>query len=358
MSKKLRDFLDLLRQEHVASDDVDIGTFVTWLRRRVGLLQNLDTPAVKAVIRNSSALSLDKDELLLQQGRRRAGSEPLRFFILLRGSASIYVNPFIAQGKRRQSTGSSIENVLIAATLGEKESLKPKSAASGTSRRTAPSRMSEAYEPVPEQPENDASDAESDIMIGNDTVDDVKIIPQTKGVHSSPSNSTPKLPPDVDKVAREGQTETQERSQEATPEVLSRLQTATPKSRQSKSSQKKNARSRLGKFVLNFEKGKYFDEETLLDEENVFNASVIADEATDFIVINEHTFNEFVKSHQEKETTTMINFVDMHPFFSGLPLHTRGMLQIGLKIERHLAGNFIVKQGDAINRLAFIVRLI
>ena len=104
---------------------------------------------------------------------------------------------------------------------------------------------------MPEQPENDASDAESDIMIGNDTVDDVKIIPQTKGIHSPPSNSTPKLPPDVDKVAREGQTETQERSQEATPEVLSRLQTATPKSRQSKSSQKKNARSRLGKFVLN-----------------------------------------------------------------------------------------------------------
>ncbi|KAH3706051.1 hypothetical protein DPMN_065430 [Dreissena polymorpha] len=355
MSKKLRDFLDLLRQEHVASDDVDIGTFVTWLRRRVGLLQNLDTSAVKAVIRNSSALSLDKDELMLQQGRRRAGSEPLRFFILLRGSASIYVNPFIAQGKRRQSTGSSIENVLIAATLGEKESLKPKSAASGTSRRTAPSRTSEAYEPVPEQPENDASDAESDIMIGNDTVDDVKIIPQTKGIHSPPSNSTPKLPRDVDKVAREGQTETQERSQEATPEVLSRLQTATQKSRQSKSSQKKKARSRLGKFVLNYEKGKYFDEETLLDEDNVFSASVIADEATDVMVINEHTFNEFVKSHQEKETTTMINFVDMHPFFSGLPLHTRGMLQIGLKIERHLAGNFIVKQGDAINRLAFIV---
>ncbi|KAH3706311.1 hypothetical protein DPMN_065696 [Dreissena polymorpha] len=52
----------------------------------------------------------------------------------------------------------------------------------------------------------------------------------------------------------------------------------------------------------------------------------------------------------------MINFVDVHPFFSGLPLQTRGMLQIGLKIERHLAGNFIVKQGDAINRLAFIVR--
>ena len=43
MSKKLDDFIEILSSDMTSRDDVEIGTFVTWLRRRINILRNMDT---------------------------------------------------------------------------------------------------------------------------------------------------------------------------------------------------------------------------------------------------------------------------------------------------------------------------
>lgn len=66
---------------------------------------------------------------------------------------SIYFNPFLSHGKFRRGSVSSLERVLIAASIGDGPVNKPKSAASGSSKRTATSKRSQPCEPVIEQPE-------------------------------------------------------------------------------------------------------------------------------------------------------------------------------------------------------------
>lgn len=43
MSRKLKEFIELLGQSVKSRDDTDIGFYVTWLRRRVALFKHLDT---------------------------------------------------------------------------------------------------------------------------------------------------------------------------------------------------------------------------------------------------------------------------------------------------------------------------
>ncbi|XP_053373463.1 uncharacterized protein LOC123531007 [Mercenaria mercenaria] len=75
----------------------------------------------------------------------------------------------------------------------------------------------------------------------------------------------------------------------------------------------------------------------------------------DIMVIDNDTFDNYIREHHEKEVINMSNFVDIHPFFSKLPPQSRGMLQISLKSQHFLAGSHIVKQGDAVNRLIFLI---
>lgn len=75
--------------------------------------------------------------------------------MVLRGSVSVYFNPFLSHGRFRRGSVSSLERVLMAASLGSGNSNKPLSAASGNSKRTGASRPSQAFVSVPEQPEND-----------------------------------------------------------------------------------------------------------------------------------------------------------------------------------------------------------
>ncbi|XP_052808942.1 uncharacterized protein LOC128237432 isoform X2 [Mya arenaria] len=335
MSKKLRDFIELLSKDVERRDDVDVGSYVTWLRRRIILLRNIDTLPVKQIIRHASHEQCSRDDLLVKQGKQRDSSEHLRFFVILRGSVSIYVNPLKMQGEPRRRSNSSFEHVLYAASLGDRYLGEPR-LASGASRRTSQSVVSQPYGALTEHSESDASDSDSNSINGKKTpLEKVDTVNTEKSEEDSATPGESRL--DLENVSRE--------------------QTATPKSKTSKASKgsRRTIRGKLGNFVVKYEKGKYFDEESLLDVDGVYNATVVVDEDSDLMLLNEDIFNEFVKEHHEKEATTMSNFVDLHPFFSSLPLHTRGVLQISLKNEHYEAGKYIVKQGDHIHKLAFLV---
>ena len=43
MSRKLKDYIELLQSVNDKRDDLEMGTFVTWLRRRNPILRNLET---------------------------------------------------------------------------------------------------------------------------------------------------------------------------------------------------------------------------------------------------------------------------------------------------------------------------
>ncbi|XP_060598127.1 uncharacterized protein LOC132751925 [Ruditapes philippinarum] len=307
-----------------------MGSYVTWLRRRITVLKNIDTPNVIEIIRHSKYMTFLKDDIICQQGQCRPENGSLKYYFLMRGSVSIYVNPFLPQGKKRRSSTSSLERVLSVVSSSTR-------LLSASSKRTTYSRVSQPYATLTEQPETDVSDTESESEESEtkEKTNKTDTIP-SDDVETLSASSTP-----IDAVAQ-SQNIPNERSQ-------------SPKSRASKRSRKSTPRAKLGNFIVKCDSGKYFDEESVMDENGHFNASIIADDTLDIMVIDEEIFDKYIREHHEQEVINMSNFVDLHPFFRQLPAQSRGMLQISMKSQYFPAGSHIVKQGDSVNRLIFLV---
>lgn len=86
--------------------------------------------------------------------------------MVLRGSASIYFNPFLSHGQFRRGSVSSLERVLIALAIGD----SPRSPRSVTSKRTATSRKSQICEAFPEEKEDEAEISDNDMTNGEPSV--------------------------------------------------------------------------------------------------------------------------------------------------------------------------------------------
>ncbi|XP_046573601.1 LOW QUALITY PROTEIN: uncharacterized protein LOC124281692 [Haliotis rubra] len=115
-------------------------------------------------------------------------------------------------------------------------------------------------------------------------------------------------------------------------------------------------RSSYGKFIIHFESGKSFGEVALMSEDNIRNASIITDTDCDFLVVDRELFNSSLKEYEERSYAECRHFVQKHPFFSKMSQRFKRLLTLSLRKEKYGFESTLVKQGEPIIGLHFILR--
>ncbi|XP_069118180.1 uncharacterized protein [Argopecten irradians] len=114
-------------------------------------------------------------------------------------------------------------------------------------------------------------------------------------------------------------------------------------------------RSKYGRFIMHYEGGKSFGEVALMSEDSVRNATIIADEETDLLVISRELFNRSIKAKQEEEYQEKKDFINKSPFFHNWSPKFKRLLEMSIRKEQYPFGSTIVRQGDAACGLVFLL---
>ncbi|XP_048755918.2 uncharacterized protein LOC125666724 isoform X5 [Ostrea edulis] len=115
-------------------------------------------------------------------------------------------------------------------------------------------------------------------------------------------------------------------------------------------------RSKFGKLIVNYGAGKSFGEVALVKRDSFRNASVIADEDVDLLVIGQDLFDRSLKCDHEKEFAEISNFIESHPFFCHMPNKLKKLLEMSLRRETFIFDSVMVKQGDPVTGMHFILK--
>ncbi|XP_064599688.1 uncharacterized protein LOC135466215 [Liolophura sinensis] len=113
-------------------------------------------------------------------------------------------------------------------------------------------------------------------------------------------------------------------------------------------------RSKFGKFIINFEPGKRFGEMALMAEDEVRNATVIADQMTDLLVIGKDLFNRTLRVNEEREYHIRKDFINNSPLFGRWPPQLKRLVEMSLRKETYRFNTVVTKQGDLVRGLFFI----
>ncbi|XP_071161966.1 uncharacterized protein [Mytilus edulis] len=118
---------------------------------------------------------------------------------------------------------------------------------------------------------------------------------------------------------------------------------------------KKLDRKKYGKFILHYEAGKSFGEVALMSEDAVRNATVIADEETDLLVVSRELFNRSMKAKQEEEYKEREDFIQKCPLFRSWTSRFKRLLELSIRKETFPFGTVIARQGEPVSGLFFIL---
>nr|XP_022306331.1 uncharacterized protein LOC111112810 isoform X5 [Crassostrea virginica] len=115
-------------------------------------------------------------------------------------------------------------------------------------------------------------------------------------------------------------------------------------------------RSKFGKYIVSYGPGKAFGEVALVKRESFRNASIIADEDLDLLVIGQDLFDRSLKSDHEKEFAEINDFIEGHPFFCHMPNKLKKLLEMSLRRETFIFDTVLIKQGEPVQGLHFILK--
>ncbi|XP_069111647.1 uncharacterized protein [Argopecten irradians] len=115
-------------------------------------------------------------------------------------------------------------------------------------------------------------------------------------------------------------------------------------------------RNKFGKFIMTYEPGKAFGEVALVKRDALRNASIIADENCDLMVIGQDLYERSLKADQEKEFAQITAFIDSHPFFSSMSSKFKKLLEMSLRKETYSFDTVIMKQGEPLIGLHFLIK--
>ncbi|XP_071182155.1 uncharacterized protein [Mytilus edulis] len=114
-------------------------------------------------------------------------------------------------------------------------------------------------------------------------------------------------------------------------------------------------RSKFGISVGKIESGKSFGELALINTDCVRNATIIADEAVDLIVIDRNLYNRCIKLFHAKEFADRKRFVETNPLFDRWHPKYKKQMAMSLRKEKLNFESVIVKQGAMFDGLRFIL---
>ncbi|KAL8608902.1 hypothetical protein ACOMHN_063031 [Nucella lapillus] len=115
-------------------------------------------------------------------------------------------------------------------------------------------------------------------------------------------------------------------------------------------------RANYGRFIIKYESGKLFGEAALIGEDKTRNATIVADDDCDLMVIHNKLFDRCLKDHQRKEFQMLQNFVENHHLFSHMSPKFKRLLELSLRRQDFAFDTTLVRQGDRVRALYFILR--
>ncbi|KAK7012116.1 cAMP-dependent protein kinase regulatory subunit [Biomphalaria glabrata] len=115
-------------------------------------------------------------------------------------------------------------------------------------------------------------------------------------------------------------------------------------------------RSIYGRFIMEYGVGESFGEAVLLGEDKIRNASVIANDDCQMMVVDQLLFDKALKSHEQQIQNEILNFLDCQPFFGRMSSKFKRLLQLSLKKVTFPANVAICKQGNLVTSLYFVTK--
>ncbi|XP_033752366.1 uncharacterized protein LOC117336097 isoform X2 [Pecten maximus] len=127
------------------------------------------------------------------------------------------------------------------------------------------------------------------------------------------------------------------------------------KKEEKKGEEKKLDRSKYGNYVGKIEPGKSFGELALINADCVRNATIIADETTDLVVVNRDLYDRSLHYFQAKEFEERKAFVEGNPMFSNWQPKYKKQMAMSLRKEKLTFEAPILRQGTHVDGLCFLL---
>ncbi|XP_005104170.1 uncharacterized protein LOC101848372 [Aplysia californica] len=115
-------------------------------------------------------------------------------------------------------------------------------------------------------------------------------------------------------------------------------------------------RSKYGKFIMRYESGKSFGEAALLCDDKSRNATVLADEDCDLLVLDQALFDKALRAEQELEYAEVCHFVENHPYFRHMSPKFKRLLELSLRKDTFPFDSVMTQQGMPVTSLIFILK--
>ncbi|XP_069128853.1 uncharacterized protein [Argopecten irradians] len=131
---------------------------------------------------------------------------------------------------------------------------------------------------------------------------------------------------------------------------------AAEQKEEKKGEEKKLDRSKYGNYVGKIEPGKSFGELALINADCVRNATIIADETTDLVVVNRELYDRSLHYFQAKEFEERKAFVEGNPMFSNWQPKYKKQMAMSLRKEKLTFEAPILRQGTQVDGLCFLLR--
>ncbi len=100
--------------------------------------------------------------------------------------------------------------------------------------------------------------------------------------------------------------------------------------------------------------GTGFGELALINKNCIRNASIIADEPTDMLVVNRVLYNRCLRAAHAAEIEDKMSFVREHPFFQNWQQKHKKQMVYSMKKEVKVFDSTIVKQGEPVSTMYFL----
>ncbi|XP_060592955.1 uncharacterized protein LOC132747561 isoform X3 [Ruditapes philippinarum] len=273
-----------------------IGYKVSVNRCRVRILEIVRiTGVLLDIVKNCTFLSVQEDDVIIKQGERGDSYfEEFCFYVILRGSAAIYIDP------RMTGEGTASEDALSRTSAKKKRRKKP-----------------------PQIPESEAS-----VLSGMEKPSEGDASENTEATKTEDGHE------EEDEGEEDGDGPTRKKP----------IQLLTPMDR-----------NKYGKFIADYGVGSTFGEVALVNKDTFRNASIIANESTDLIVIDQDLFDRSLRAEQEARYAEIRDFIDDHPFFKDMNTKFKKLLEMSLRKERYIFDTNIIRQGDPVTGLHFII---
>lgn len=296
-SEIVLELINLISKPAFKREANEIEFVLPWLCKRSLLLQRQPKGVLVDIVKNCTILSCFKDDVVIKQGDRGDSYfEDFCFYIILRGSASVYIDP------KMTGEGTNSEDGLSRTSARKKKTKKP-----------------------PQAPESEPS-----VLSGMEK-------PDSEGEAKS----------EVDKETQEEENEKKEEIERSETDMQMKKKPTKPLAPVD--------RNKFGKFIASYGVGSAFGEVALVNKDTFRNASIIVDEDTDMMVIGQELFDRSLRADQEAKYAEIRAFIEEHPFFKEMNQRFKKLLEMSIRKERYIFDTHIIKQGEPVVGLHFMI---